>query len=1129
MLLTPRLAHHFRSVVRQRGDVYARARRVRVESRGAMAVASVRGSGGVQYRVQVTALVDRGRPAIAAACECPYFDRDYCKHLWAVLVELERTDWEPPRIDPAGARRFDLRRIGEPQDDDELDDSDDEFAAFGEDDLDEPEEVAPPRWVASRTPLGAERRDRPWQERIRALATRSDPAASGRAPGATFRALPVVYLLNADAPSHGLAPVRIAFGRRRVRQDGSAGALMPASIDLLEASRAADGEEHAAVLQLLTLAQAEAALGRAGYGYGSWATDPHAIRTSSVSIPTAFLDSILPRLAATGRLALVSGGSRAFGAGAAEPERIRLDAGPPLALRLRVERSAAGGFELCGRFVREGEELALAAVRLLLGPSRLVAGDALVRVDMSGALQLVSELRRDPLRVSARDLDRFVAALAEMPGDTPLEFAAEVGWSIDTRMPLCRLRFDEIESRRELAATVAFGYAPDEWIAPEFPGRRIADRATRTMILRDREAERRAMATLRDLGFGLVRPRFEGEPVKVAVPEAAFESVAADLVAKGWILEVAGARIRSAGRSHACVRSGVDFFDLEGAVEYGDVTAPFPALLEAIEHGSRFVRLADGSRGLVPSAWRERSASLARLGEAHDGVLRFGRAQVGFLAELLDAQDASRSDRRFAALRRKISRFAGVTAVDPPASFRGDLRPYQREGLGWLGFLRDFGLGGCLADDMGLGKTVQVLALLGGRRRARGPRRTSLVVAPKSVVGGWVEEAARFVPSLRVLRYEGNERAALREQLASHDLVVTTYGTLLRDAEHLAKHRFDYAILDEAQAIKNAASRTARAAKLLRAEHRLALTGTPVENHLGELASQLEFLNPGMLGRTRGFEALVRGRADEASVALLQRALRPLLLRRTKQQVLGDLPPKTEQTLRCPLEGRQRRDYDELRRHYQASLAKRIGREGIERSKIYVLEALLRLRQAACHPALLDPRRAGEGSAKLDLLYERLDEVVAEGHKALVFSQFTSFLAEVRRGLDARGVAYEYLDGRTRDRRARIERFGSDAACPLFLVSLKAGGTGLNLTAADYVFLLDPWWNPAVEAQAIDRTHRIGQTRPVFAYRIVASDTVEEKILELQERKRSLARSIFASEEGFVAGLDADDLRRLLG
>jgi SNF2 family DNA or RNA helicase len=397
---------------------------------------------------------------------------------------------------------------------------------------------------------------------------------------------------------------------------------------------------------------------------------------------------------------------------------------------------------------------------------------------------------------------------------------------------------------------------------------------------------------------------------------------------------------------------------------------------------------------------------------------------------------------------------------------------------------------------------------------------------PKSLVFNWIEEARKFAPSLRVLNYTGNARVDEAGSLADYDIILTTYGTLRRDIINHREIEFDYVVLDEAQSIKNASSQAAKACRLLRARHRLALTGTPVENHIGELWSIFEFLNPGQLGSaTRLKRFLAGGRTSSEVVA---RAVRPYLLRRTKKQVLSDLPEKTEQTLFCELGEEQRKAYDELREHYRVELSGRIGRMGIGRSRIAVLEALLRLRQTACHPGLVDPGRLDEPAAKLDTLLEQLSEVIDEGHKVLVFSQFTSFLSIVRRRLDERAITYEYLDGKTTDRQARVQRFQEDTECRLFLVSLKAGGQGLNLTAADYIYILDPWWNPAVEAQAVDRAHRIGQTRRVFAYRLIARDTVEEKIVALQDRKRELAESIVRADDTMVSSLTAEDVEMLL-
>jgi SNF2 family DNA or RNA helicase len=342
--------------------------------------------------------------------------------------------------------------------------------------------------------------------------------------------------------------------------------------------------------------------------------------------------------------------------------------------------------------------------------------------------------------------------------------------------------------------------------------------------------------------------------------------------------------------------------------------------------------------------------------------------------------------------------------------------------------------------------------------------------------------------------------------------------------------QFDYAVLDEAQAIKNASSESAKAARLLRSEHRLTLSGTPVQNHLGELWSLFEFLNPGMMGSASVFRELTGSAigADPAGREMLAKALRPFILRRTKEQVARDLPEKLEQTVFCELEAEQRKLYNELRDHYRTSLLDRIAREGMNKAKIQVLEALLRLRQAACHPGLIDKANIDHASAKLDALMGHIEDVLEEGHKVLVFSQFTSFLSIVKRKLDANKTVYEYLDGKTRDRQARVERFQNDPACKLFLISLKAGGLGLNLTAAEYVFLLDPWWNPAVEAQAIDRAHRIGQTRRVFAYRLIAKDTVEEKVLQLQQSKKDLADAIINADNSLIRSLKKDDLELLL-
>ena len=601
---------------------------------------------------------------------------------------------------------------------------------------------------------------------------------------------------------------------------------------------------------------------------------------------------------------------------------------------------------------------------------------------------------------------------------------------------------------------------------------------------------------------------------------------------EGWHVEAEGKLYRTAGALSMEIRSGVDWFELEGGAQFGDTRIALPRLLRAIKQGEQTVRLDDGTLGIIPEEWMKKYGLLAGLGSAEENHLRFTRPQAGLLDALLASEPAVSADATFEQVRQELRTFVGIRSADPPPEFSGHLRGYQSEGLGWLYFLQRFAFGGCLADDMGLGKTIQVLALLESRRALRAGNeinspRPSLIVVPRSLVFHWKKEALRFAPKLRILDHTGGGRLKPGDHFDAYDVVLTTYGTLRRDALQLKDLHFDYCILDEAQAIKNAGTLSAKAVRLLRADYRLAMSGTPVENHLGELWSLFEFLNPGMLG-----SASVFGRAgrnpDTETRNVLARALRPFILRRTKGEVARELPAKTEQTIYCDLEPRDRKLYDELRAYYRERLLKNVQGDGMTQMKFQVLEALLRLRQAACHPGLIDKKKTAEPSAKVDTLLAQLDQVLEEGHKALVFSQFTSLLAIVRSRLDGAKIPYVYLDGKTRDREARVEQFQNDPNVKLFLISLKAGGLGLNLYAAEYVYLLDPWWNPAVEAQAIDRAHRIGQTRQVFAYRLIARDTVEEKVLELQQTKRDLADAIITADNSLIHNLTREDLELLL-
>jgi superfamily II DNA or RNA helicase len=537
-------------------------------------------------------------------------------------------------------------------------------------------------------------------------------------------------------------------------------------------------------------------------------------------------------------------------------------------------------------------------------------------------------------------------------------------------------------------------------------------------------------------------------------------------------------------------------------------------VLHAWRAGASLVPLLDGGWAELPRTWLDQHGHrvadlLAARAEASGRIPVCSLPDLAALAEALDQPAPPSFDR----LRQIVSGFDAVPESKLPADLEVPLRRYQKQGVDWLAFLCQARLGALLADDMGLGKTVQALCALRGR---------TLVVAPRSALHNWADEAKRFRPALTVHTYHGPGRALD----PNADLTLTTYAILRLDADELAAEEWGTLVLDESQAIKNPESQVAAAAFRLQARFRVALTGTPVENRLDELWSQMHFLNPGLLGGRRDFDEryaqpIALGVAEAAR--RLRERIRPFVLRRIKSAVAPELPPRTDSVLRCELTPEERATYDAVRAATADDVVKRLAAGG---SVLEALEALLRLRQAACHAGLV-PGIEAAGSSKVDLLLESLDSVLAEGHKALVFSQWTSLLDRVEPALERASIAFTRLDGSTRDRGEVVRRFQEPDGPPVLLVSLKAGGTALNLTAADHVFLLDPWWNPAVEDQAADRAHRIGQTRPVFVYRLVAEETVEERILELQGKKRELAR-IALDGATAAAALTRDDLMDLL-
>ncbi len=479
---------------------------------------------------------------------------------------------------------------------------------------------------------------------------------------------------------------------------------------------------------------------------------------------------------------------------------------------------------------------------------------------------------------------------------------------------------------------------------------------------------------------------------------------------------------------------------------------------------------------------------------------------------------------------RHLEAFTGIKDYPLPGGFSGKLRPYQKAGYNWLRFLNEFHLGGCLADDMGLGKTVQTLTLLQSEKEKDGSG-TSLLVMPTSLTYNWEMEAAKFTPQLKILNYTGTLRNKDIARFEKYDVVITSYGITRLDIESLQKFFFNYIILDESQVIKNPSSNIAKAVLQLRSRHKLTLTGTPLENSTLDLWSQMTFINPGLLGGQTFFkneyQIPIEKRGDEAKGKKLNSIIKPFVLRRLKSQVATDLPEKVENIHYTNMTAEQEEKYEEAKSYFRHKILDQIDKDGINNTRFMILEGLTKLRQLSNHPRMVDSAYTGS-SGKMEDLSHMLENALLEGHKLLVFSQFVKHLEIVKEFLNDKKIPFAYLDGSTTDRRDQVEKFNNEPNLKVFLISIKAGGLGLNLTEADYVFILDPWWNPAVEAQAVDRAHRIGQKKKVFTYKFITRNTVEEKILQLQQRKLKLSTDLISTEESIMKQLTREDIAQML-
>jgi superfamily II DNA or RNA helicase len=578
------------------------------------------------------------------------------------------------------------------------------------------------------------------------------------------------------------------------------------------------------------------------------------------------------------------------------------------------------------------------------------------------------------------------------------------------------------------------------------------------------------------------------------------------------------------------VKEGNDWFDIHAVVWFGKYQIPFLSLKQHILHKKREFLLPDGEVAIIPDKWFTQYGSLFSLAEAGK-TLKLKKHHIGLINDLAEDSLAN------VTLERKLQRlsdFEDIADTQMPVHFKGSLRDYQKAGYNWFSFLREYNFGGCLADDMGLGKTIQTLAMLQKVKeddQLLGIQTTSLIVMPTSLIYNWLTEAKKFTPKLKILAHTGTNRNKDVANFANYDIIITTYGVTRVDVDELKNFYFNYIILDESQNIKNPASKSFKAVRSLKSKHKLILSGTPVENSVSDLWSQLTFLNPGLLGTQAFFyEEYVQAiekKKDEEKARKLQSIIKPFVLRRTKEQVAAELPPKTEQVIYCDMSEDQAAYYEKTKSAYRNDLLQSMDDGTFAQKQVQLLQGLTALRQLANHPVMIDGEYMSD-SGKFENVIHTLDNVLKGGHKVLVFSQFVKHLDIFKKHFEAENIPFAYLDGSTRNRGEIVSEFQQNAELKVFLISIKAGGVGLNLTQADYVFILDPWWNPAVEQQAIDRTHRIGQDKKVFIYKFIAKDTVEEKILALQNRKKSLANSLITTEESFFKSLSKEDIRDIL-
>lgn len=742
------------------------------------------------------------------------------------------------------------------------------------------------------------------------------------------------------------------------------------------------------------------------------------------------------------------------------------------------------------------------------------------------------------LSIPHSQIHQFLEIFYKQPDHPDLILPSELGIQKINVQPKLKIYFEQVgESFYEVKLNSSYN---DYKIENNKGSTSFYDSQKNQIVERDPQIEQQMRQQVLQLLYSESAAKKMQLSAKMILGMDALKDILPSLLKLEHEIYIQSAKVKKLSNLDLKLTNHMDWFDLELAkTKKADLTtADLPELLKSIQEDSGFVKIKD-QVFLLPDEISKKLKMISRFtGQAafdEQGRLKLSKVQSLFISSVLEQETESKTQ-----VNREV--FQGLlqskmkTSKDgnPTKMFQGELRPYQKLGVGWLSKLHELGFGGLLADDMGLGKTVQVIAFLSKiqnlaplvTKTKKATTKTTaakvLIACPKSLIFNWQDEFAKFAPEMKVLCYQGKNRQTLLDDIVKYDIVITTYHSLRQDIQLMRDYEFEAFIVDEAQNIKNSESQVSMACRMVKAKHVYALTGTPVENSIQDFFSIMNVVLPGLF--TPGKNILKYGNDD---IQLLGRAFAPFILRRKKQDVLKDLPEKSEQVLYCELSPEEKQRYEELKNYYWSQLKGVIDQQGMNRSKIQILEALLRLRQASCHIGLLDQTKRDFVSAKFELLLEQIQEIVAEGHKVLVFSQFTQLLELFKYQLNQLNLPYHYLDGQTKDRKEIVSDFQMHDDKKVFLLSLKAGGVGLNLTAAEYVFILDPWWNPAVESQAIDRAHRIGQTKKVFAYKMIAKDTVEEKILKLQETKKDLLENLLSQKQSVLKNMTFEEIAEI--